>query len=114
MAYDYTQLSAIATSLLSKFGRTMYIRSYTEAGTSYKPVRSETDTAITGVQSRYKISEIDGGAVQKDDKKIIIDSTVEPTTRDKLYDDDTLYGIVDVQKIQPGDTVLAYIIQARA
>lgn len=113
MAYDYTRFEQIAISLIEKYGRTMYLRSITESGKAYNPVKTQTDTEVTGVQGQYTAFELSGESVLSKDIKIFISSEVEPSQNDKLVDGSSVYQIKNIKKFKPGDTVLYYELQVR-
>ena len=113
MAYDYSRMVSTATRLISKYGRSMTLRSTTETGDPWNPTQTNSDTAITGTVVDYKSSEIDGDAIQTNDKRILIDSTAVPTLQDKVVDGSVEYSIIDIREIKPGSTVVLYDLQVR-
>lgn len=108
----YTRLAGTAVQMIAKYGRSMALRSQATSGPEWDPVIVTTDTAINGVVVDYSLFEIDGTVIQQGDKRILVGAAVMPTVAMKLVDGVEM-SIVNVKEIKPGDTVIAYEVQAR-
>lgn len=109
--FDYTNLSATSARLINRFGRNLKKRTITNSGTEWNPTQTATDTDIDGVIVAYGLDEIDGTLIMTTDKKLLTTSAVE--LDDKIVDGSTVYAVVSVSVVEPGDTKLLYKVQLR-
>ena len=98
--------------MIAKYGRPMTLRSQATSGTAWDPTIVTTDTTINGVVVDYSLFEIDGTLVQRVDKRILVGAAVVPTVAMKIVDGVEM-SVMNVKEIKPGDTVIAYEVQAR-
>lgn len=122
MAVDYDALQDAAEELIDDNGRDITIqkRSDTVPDSSkpWEPAADGSGTNINtiGVFEDYSISEFGGTNIQIGDKKILIKGkglSQDITTEDQIIDGSETWNIINVKKVQPGDTVIMYEIQAR-
>lgn len=106
--------AATATRLIAKHGRAMSLVTINDDAEPWEDVSgTETTQAVTGVQTSFTAQEVDGNLVKADDKKMLIDSTVTPTTAMRLQDGSTDYSIIAVEEVKPGDIAILYKLQVR-
>ncbi len=110
----YSDMAQLAIDMIGDFGRSMTLREYAESGDPYDPVRTPSDTSIIGVVTNFKAMDIDGTLIQKGDKQIFVDAENVPTIAMDVVDNSTVYHIISVDEVKPGDTKILYKIQARA
>ena len=86
---------------------------------TYNSATGIVETTITsqetfrGLFINYNLSDIDGTAVQNTDRKLLLRADTQtsiPEPGDKVGSDVT---IIQVQKIQSGDTIIGYVCQTR-
>lgn len=66
-----------------------------------------------GVFVNYRDEDVDGTSITTDDRKLLLQAVgldVEPETGDIV---DSTVQVVNVQKLQSGSTVIAYMLQTR-
>ena len=107
-------MAALAVKMISKYGQSMTLRSYSSSGDEWNPSLTETDTAVTGVLGNYNDGLMDGTLIQKDDKYVLLDSSVNPTEADKIVIDGVVFSIAAVNTINPGGTKVFHKLQVRA
>ncbi len=118
MSFDYSELQNNAIELIAEYGRDVTYRSF-NSGT-YDPDSGtvsgddEAETTVKAVVTTAKIEKIDGTALQRGDRFFLIASgSVVPNAKDAIIDGGETYQIVDFTEIKPGDSIMAYKIQAR-
>ena len=110
----HTAFAKLATRLIDKHGRACQLQGYTETGTSYNPTRTaDTPIDIKAVQTRFKLSEIDGDLIQRTDKLFLVDAQIEPTNDMRFRDGSIDYEIKNVEAVKPGETNCLYKVQCR-
>jgi len=109
--FDYTNLSATATRLVNRFGKTLKKRTITNSGTDFNPTQTAVDSDIDGVIASYGLNEIDGTLILTTDKKLLTTSLLE--LDDKVVDNSIVYSIVSISQVQPADVNLLYKVQLR-
>lgn len=103
------------TSLISRLGRAVVIRTKTNSGSSFNPTQVNVDVAATAAIFDYEASEIDGTIIQQHDKLIIIDGTAVITKNDFIVDNAVEYAIISIEEVVPGaQGKLMHIVQGRA
>lgn len=113
--FDYARTRATADRLITKFGQAAIIRRITgTSGEAWDPSVTETDydcvVAVTGFQK------IESGNVQAGDKIIEVSAVgldVEPTPKDKIVIDGAVHAIIRVEPLNPGGTIVKYLVFAR-
>ena len=120
---DYTSLAATAQRLIEKNGRTVTITKMSQvAADPNKPHRARNPATQTSVSPKAVIvpfdrEQVDGSNVMVDDKMVMVAQSsvtgVDLSSYDYVTDGSDQYDIVKVSKIQPGDTSVVFMIQAR-
>jgi hypothetical protein len=108
----YDGLAIRAAALIAKYGRTMYLRSYTATGDEWNPTLVAIDTEIKGVMLEYTAYE-QNDLIQANDKKVLVSAEVEPTPQHKLVDGGIEYEIVRAKPLKPGVTLILTELQIR-
>lgn len=119
MAFDYSGLAATAVSLIANYGRSLTLTK--KGSTATNPAApwlggtatDSTSSTITGVEMQGTDAFKDDDRVRATDRAWLLDGAIEPEEGDKVTDGTKLFEIVAAQRIQPGDTALAYIVAAR-
>jgi len=117
MSDFYGDMSAAATELLAEFGKSLVLRR-TNPGT-YDPVTgretggSTDDLPTTGLYTKISADYIATHQVQTGDKLAVIDASQEPQMTDKLVDGANVWQVVDIDKIDPAGTPIAYFVRVR-
>lgn len=121
MAFDYTRSQATADRLINNFGQAATLVKTTASTTKpYDPssgIETKTSTAITVAVLDYFNSEIDGTLIRRDDKKIYMSAlglTVVPEVKDNIVVGGVVHSVVNINHINPGGVIVAYVLQARA
>ena len=116
MAYDYSGLQSTATRLIARFGRAAtLVKLTTASGSAYDPGDpAEVEHAVTICEIGYKQSERDGTLVEQNDRRIMMDSAVAPTSQDRIVDGADEFVVVSVEATQPGPVAVMYTVQLRA
>ncbi len=113
MSYDYGPIAATAARLLTRFGRTVYLRSTNQVGgEAWNPALGSVDTPAIGVIREYTLEER-GDLIPDGDQLAILDGTASPTVAQKLVDGGIEMEIVSVAKVAPGSTPLVYFCRVR-
>lgn len=115
---DYNALRDTARRLILGAGRELTL---TPAPTSdpaepWKVGAQGAGATFTGVVTRFARGLVDGTTILADDRQIVApyDTPTVPTAGDTVTDGAVALRVIDVEPIQPGDTLIAYRIQARA
>lgn len=110
----HDQFAALATRLIAKNGRAVQLISYTNSGKNYDPVYVENPTNAMAVQTLFSASDADIWRIETHDKAFLLDAAINLSVGMRLRDNGMDYSIVDMQIIQPGETVCLYKVQVRA
>ena len=120
MSYDYGPIAATAARLLTRFGRTVYLRSTNQVGGEpWSPALGQVDVPVIGIIAEYTLAEFHGIDRQSTDiipdgeQLAILDATAVPTVAQKLVDGGVEMEIVRVSKAAPGNTPIVYFCQVR-
>jgi len=118
--FDYAKMAAMAQGLLNRFGHGNRIAIEREIGGSRDPVTDEAVAGtkqtflVSGVVENYDVKEIDGTRILANDRKLIIDGTVEPLMTDRIIvDGEPLGVIVNVAPTAPAGKAVIYTLQIR-
>lgn len=116
----YTRLASVALAQIADKGRNV---TFVTPGTgTYNPgAGTYTETAATeatvkAVFTAYSLKDVDGENIRADDKQCLIAASslsAEPTTKNKIKEGSTVYEVVSVETVQPGDTPILYKLQVR-
>lgn len=119
MAFNYSNIAAIATKVIADFGKSLTLRN---AGTStYDPATGVNTLVTTDVTIIGTLFDIDkgrkmaaGGLVEMGDKECLIDSTSAPVIGGKVIDGTVEYSILGFEEINPAGTSIMYTLHLRA
>lgn len=121
MTYDYSRLANTALRLIAKYGRSVTLRSVTagtyDPATRTKSGASTSDATVSMAFNNYTQNQIDGEVIRRDDLEGLLAAsglTTAPENGDIVIDGSNQYKIVNVDVIQPGDTVIVYKLQLRS
>lgn len=116
----YSGLAQVSLNLIADKGRNV---THVKQGTNvYSPSAgtftegTATETTIKAVFTNFKLSDIDGELIRKDDKMLLVAASsisFEPTTEDKIKEGSTEWAVVAVNVVKPADTALLYKLQVR-
>lgn len=120
MTFDYAGLENTALTQIDEFGRTVVFRSVDQgtfdASTNSRTGNSVTNTNVKAVITDYRERQINDETIRRGDKRVMIAGAAlssAPETNDIIVDGSEVYRIINVETIQPGDTVLLYKLQVR-
>ena len=103
----------MATEMIGENGRSMLLRTFTQSGDPWSPSLTPVDTPIIGLQTGWTRSDRDQFLIETGDIKIMIDSSVEPSTAGRIVDGSVDYSIIDFVTVAPGEQAILYKVQAR-
>jgi hypothetical protein len=120
---DYTKKALATDAKLRAKGATVTLRHIVlgdDDPDTGKPVRTVTDHAAAGVKLNYSADRIDGTLVQSGDQELYLSPLQldgqplpEPTVGDLILIAGVKYAIGPVQKIEPTDIPVLYILQLK-
>lgn len=100
--FDYEKARQTATRLITKFGEVSTITKPGNAG-GYdafgNPIANTTDITIDGIVTpllSYKIDEVDGETVQRQDSYVFFDTDGEPEIGMNITINGQVYAVVDI------------------
>lgn len=102
------------TSLVSRLGRSVTVRTFVNSGPAFDPVRTPTDAPATAAVFDFEASEVDGSIIQANDKEFVLSSTVAIDKQAVIIDGAIEYTLINVEEVGPGGDVLMYVAQGRA
>lgn len=109
----YSRMATTVSNMLTKYGQEAVFTRRTETGfdvATGTPTETTSSITLRVVSDNYNAAEIDGNAIQANDVRLYASSSVAP----QVGDESTKYGkILSVQQVEPGGTVLMYVIQCR-
>lgn len=118
MTFDYSELAANATEILTEFGRNVTRRSYTVG--NYNPATGSTapvtaDTTRKGATFDFGSGKTfhNGNLIQADDKRLLLDADATISPQDHFIIGGKEYVTVSVGEINPAGTVVLYDIHLR-
>ena len=120
MAFDYSGLESVASTLVADFGQAATLRVVTHTPDPVKPweqTDTNTDYAVTVVLEEFNAWErqtID--TIQVGDRKALVaakDLTVAPAVDHLLLLGGVEFRVVAVETLDPGGTPLVYSLQVR-
>jgi len=138
----HEQFASLATRLIAKNGRPLELVTLHETGESWNPTITEQTALVVGVNTSFKMGEVDGTLVRATDKLFLIDAMVEVEPEMRLRDyklgagtslkplgewrvgidpfgvavpevTPIDYSIVAVIEVKPGTRTIMYKVQAR-
>ena len=114
----YTDMAATSTSLLTTYGQTITLRRV--SGGTFDPaagtLTGETTTDITCVGLFLNRTESllkSFGAVENEDRFLVLDSTQVPDTTDLLLIGSETWTIVEVMAVNPAGTPVVYFVRVQ-
>ena len=110
---DHVWAQELATEAISEHGRSMLLRTFTQSGDPWSPTQAPVDTDVVGLQTGWTRSDRDQFLIETGDIKIMIDSSVEPSTAGRIVDNGIDYSIIDFVTVAPGEQTIFYKVQAR-
>ena len=110
---DHVWAAELATEMIGEHGRSMLLRTFTQSGDPWSPSLTPVDTPIIGLQTGWTRSDRDQFLIETGDIKIMIDSSVEPSTAGRIVDNGIDYSIIDFVTVAPGEQAILYKVQAR-
>lgn len=118
MAFNYNSMLVSTVRQIEKYGRDVTYRAYNsgkyDPATGTVSANGETETTVRAVVTSARVYKTDDSALQRGDKFFLIAADeVTPDKRDAIIDGSETYKIIDIIEIKPGDTALAYKLQAR-
>lgn len=121
MTFDYSGIAAVALKQIADKGRDVTVL-YAGNDQVYNPA-TDTFTAGTDIDvvakalfTQFSKQDIDGELIKKTDKRVLIAGTAledAPENNSKIVDGSVEYQVIKTETIQPGDTVVLYMIQVR-
>lgn len=111
---QHTRLAAMVVRQVAKHGRDVTLLEKVTTGPDYNPTQlPPIETIVKAVASDYNLME-QTGPIQVGDKKFLIAPPSNVNASMQILDaDGSLWEIVKVNKIQPGEVVLGYRLQVR-
>lgn len=103
----------MATEMIGENGRPMLLRTFAQSGDPWSPTQAPVDTDVVGLQTGWTRSDRDQFLIETGDIKIMIDSSVEPSTAGRIVDNGVDYSIIDFATVAPGEQAILYKVQAR-
>lgn len=118
MTFDYDVMQDLSVDLITEFGQDITLTRVTTG--TFNPATgavtgdSETDSTIKALITDFSDFHIEGSAIQRGDKKVLIAGDITaPTVKDKLTISGTEYMIINVNTISPAGTDVLYKLQVR-
>lgn len=108
--------------LLDSFGQTVTVSVWSEGSynaTTGAATPTNTDYTVRGVVLDYEQAEIDGGAVQRGDRKVLAypqdtsGTSYSPNAHSKVTISSAEHEVVSVTTVSPGGTAVLYELQIR-
>jgi hypothetical protein len=110
----YNRMQATATRLVTKFGRTVTLTREVEGAVDPASGTVTPGTPITytgkGIDRDFNATEIDGSAVIRGDKQLILADPEQIPLMNDLYGD---YRVINVQEVTPAGINIIYRLQVR-
>jgi len=118
--FDYDRIAVNAAKLIEKFGQPVVLVRTVNATTD--PVTGDTfnygqtsNQTTTGILLNYDADDIDGTRIQANDKKLVIDGSVQPLKTDLPEIAGVKLGtIVNIETKKPAASVIVHFLQVRA
>lgn len=110
----YNRMAAMATRLITKFGKPVTVRSWTGTSRDVETgsvTRAPVDTVVNGVYVDITKYQATDSLIERGDKMMFIDGPA--TTDDRIIDGSTEIGIVGVEKVDPGGVPVVWRVQVR-
>jgi hypothetical protein len=118
MTQLYGTLQTTSLDLITKFGKSISIRTITDTtpAKAYRPVAAAADETVQAVIEDFRERDVDGTIVQAGDRRYLIaakDVTTAPTTASRIVDGSDELEVVNVEPIAPGGTTVVWRLHAR-
>jgi hypothetical protein len=112
---NYDRFAQLALNQIADKGRDITLLSRQRGG--YNPLTntmadaSDTTRTVKAVFTDYKAKEIDGTVIKTGDKRCLIAGAVDG--KEILIDGADQYAIINIEAVQPGDTLILSKVQVR-
>jgi len=116
MSFNYSPLSASATTLITKFGRQLtYTRTTKGAYDSATGTTSDTTSTFQkyGCVFDYSETEVNGGTILQGDRRVLSEPH-EYQVNDTVSIDSKDYRVISISENKPAGTLLSVNLQVRA
>ena len=119
MSYDYAALrDGSVADIITKFGVAATLVQWTKGAynvdTRTNAAGTTANIAVTIVIADFRVDEVDGTLIEREDKKFIMGGAdATPTQNDKIKIGSDQWEVINVVEIKPANVVVAYEIQAR-
>lgn len=110
---DHHWAKELAAEMIGEHGRGMMLRTFTQSGDPWSPAQTPVDVNIIALQTDWTRSDRDQFLIESGDIKILVDSSVEPSTAGRIVDNGIDYSIINVVTLAPGEQTIYYKVQAR-
>lgn len=110
--------ASTARDLIARFGQPITV--VRETGASIDPVTgaatqgAEEQFTPMGVIRPYPARFVDGTLIQRGDREMIVDDTVEPKVSDTVLIGGEPWSVVNVETVNPAGVPIIYRVQVRA
>lgn len=116
MSSFYEGLAATAAKLIREKGQAIALRRAVVS--SYAPESGSTvsynNLGMFGAVFDWPAKEVDGTSILRGDKKILLEASQAPTTKDRMIIGGVDHEIISSKPLAPGGVAVIYIVQARA
>lgn len=113
MSFDYSGIQNTASSLISRFGRDVQVKTPVREGTAYNPSISWIVSTAKAVNTRKNIGELTNSLIKLSDSVLLVDSSAPISTETVILDAGDNFSVVSVTEIKPGDTTILYRLIVR-
>lgn len=116
MAFDYSEVRAVAEELIAEFGAAGVIRRSTTSGPDYDPVITDADYGCQLVTLEYSDKDVDGTLIRNTDKLIYVSTaglTITLEKSDKIIAAGEEYAIENLKPLSPAGIVVFWEVQGR-
>ena len=104
---EHSSFASLATRLIEKNGRDVTLRTLTDVGDDWNPVRQESDVVVKAVNVKISSHQIAAGIATADDVCYLIDSQQAVVKGQKIVDGE-VFTINKVEHVKPGDQSIMY------
>ena len=91
----------------------MFLVEIVNEGDPWSPTQTESPTEIIGVDVGFDQSDRSAWLIESSDKAVLIDAQHAPRIGMRLRDEGTDYSIINLRRVQPGETEMIYKLQVR-
>lgn len=115
----YDSLEATASTLLTKYGRSVTRRRSTVApydpGTGEAANTGPTDVDFKGAPLPFKdgVTEVNGTLVQADDQRLLLEAAAAPLMTDVIIIGGDQFSVLSIKDLKPGGSTVIYSLHLR-